>query len=262
MLVTVAVLISGPPIERDCWLKVLLLSRTSFLVSFGDQREMADSPSPCEEEDVNPSLWPEEGRLATALEADVVIRDAFREGPHASKWPGVLATGTQSVKAMALNARALEIIAEEWCPNSPYAKTVPIGFMRREAFKCSTVQPIELLNKSWILKGGSCFNIIVSTPTCTTSVFFISCTVPASQKLKQGPNQPKGLPNPCKVGILRAKVGKPKDGTMLHVDASGWKKLFSHGVRRFLSRAATRVPSQNWFILSIHFGNWISFCDY
>ena len=39
--------------------------------------------------------------------------------------------------------------------------------------------------------------------------------------------------------MLRQRVGLPADATMAEVDASGLKRLFSHGIRRMKSRSET-----------------------
>lgn len=91
-------------------------------------------------EDVAPSLWPPEGELAAAWEAELAVRDGFRKRDHFTDWP-VGATGVQSVKAMSLNPRALEVLAEQWCPQIPYAKSVPIDYMRQEAWYANRIKP-------------------------------------------------------------------------------------------------------------------------
>lgn len=94
-------------------------------------------------EDVAPGLWPPEGQLARAWEAELSIRDGLRKREHFTDWP-VGATGVQSVKAMGLNPRALEVLATQWCPIVPYAKSVPIAFMRQEAWYAN-----HLTLKAW-----------------------------------------------------------------------------------------------------------------
>ena len=42
------------------------------------------------------------------------------------------------------------------------------------------------------------------------------------------------------VGIFRDSMGLERNAATTHFDAAGLKRLFSHGVRRFLSRARPR----------------------
>lgn len=43
------------------------------------------------------------------------------------------------------------------------------------------------------------------------------------------------------VAIFMQRVGKQESDVDCHMDASGLKKLFSHGLRRWLSGASTRA---------------------
>ncbi|CAK8993079.1 unnamed protein product, partial [Durusdinium trenchii] len=42
------------------------------------------------------------------------------------------------------------------------------------------------------------------------------------------------------VALFRELCGKPADAVHTHMDAQGIKKLFSHGIRRFLARTSSR----------------------
>ena len=62
-----------------------------------------------------------------------------RNFPHLTRWlslPGgvknQLAIGVPSVKAMGMNAKALEVMAEWYVPYQTFPKTIPIDVMRRE----------------------------------------------------------------------------------------------------------------------------------
>ena len=76
--------------------------------------------------------WPEAGTLSKLFEADAVLRRRAREKGHISRWPNLACTGVPSCKAMALNTRALEIIAEWFCPSQQLSTYIPIELMRRE----------------------------------------------------------------------------------------------------------------------------------
>ncbi|CAE7223344.1 HERC1, partial [Symbiodinium sp. CCMP2592] len=75
---------------------------------------------------------PEAESLAKLLEADVTVRRRFRELGHMTRWPSIHTVGVASCKAMACNARILEILAEWWCPTQEAPAIVPIEIMRRE----------------------------------------------------------------------------------------------------------------------------------
>ena len=45
------------------------------------------------------------------------------------------------------------------------------------------------------------------------------------------------------VALFRELCGKPADAVHTHMDAQGIKKLFSHGIRRFLARTSSRDAS-------------------
>ena len=109
------------------------------------------------DQEVNPGLGPDEGVVAIALEADRSIRESFRLHDRCTNWPDEKTVGIQSVKAMRLNARALEILAEHWCQKTPYAKTIPIDFMRREASKFASKSSEVLLGTEKLLldTGGA-----------------------------------------------------------------------------------------------------------
>ena len=55
---------------------------------------------------------------------------------------------------------------------------------------------------------------------------------------------------PSQVSQLRTLLGKEQDAVVTHLDASGLKRLFSHGIKRFQARTTSRVT---WTALSLDF---------
>ena len=53
------------------------------------------------------------------------------------------------------------------------------------------------------------------------------------------------------VALFRELCGKPADAVHTHMDAQGIKKLFSHGIRRFLARTSSR-DAQPYFVVSFY----------
>lgn len=92
-----------------------------------------------------PALWHDErlaeGTLAGLWEADASLRQNMHDPdfPHLTRWirskkgKGPRAIGVPSVPAMALNVRALEIMASWYCPVATIPKAIPIDILRREA---------------------------------------------------------------------------------------------------------------------------------
>ena len=86
----------------------------------------------------DPSLAP--GVLAHLFEQEPSLRARMQDKkfPHLTRWltlPGdknQLAIGVPSVKAMGMNAKALELMAQWYVPHQSFPKTIPIDVMRRE----------------------------------------------------------------------------------------------------------------------------------
>ena len=54
---------------------------------------------------------------------------------------------------------------------------------------------------------------------------------------------------PCQVKAFRAEVGLDEDAGSIHLDASGLKKLFSHGIRRFCNSDGRVTARVSWIEL-------------
>ena len=78
-------------------------------------------------------MWPQPQSLAHVLEAEASVRRRAREKGFITRWPSTETVGIASCKAMACNARLLEIVAEWFCPTQHVPTYVPIELLRREA---------------------------------------------------------------------------------------------------------------------------------
>lgn len=70
--------------------------------------------------------------LAPLLEERKVVRNRLLKDSQMTKWLNEKAMGVKSVKAMGLNAEALEVIADWWCPHFAAATAIRIGVVRNE----------------------------------------------------------------------------------------------------------------------------------
>ena len=77
---------------------------------------------------------PEPGILSRMLEEHADLRQRILEKPDQilTRWPTRASVGVASVKAMALNFKALEVVAKWWTSAIDQPKTVPIDLMRDE----------------------------------------------------------------------------------------------------------------------------------
>ena len=75
----------------------------------------------------------EAGELASQLERQRVLRERLREKGHFTRWPSLACTGIPSVKAMGMNSRLLETLADWWCPMHRGPTCLSIDLCRREA---------------------------------------------------------------------------------------------------------------------------------
>lgn len=112
---------------------------------------MAEQPGP----DSN-AAPPAPGKLAEAFEEKKCLRRRAKdeEHPHMTRWINRQATNVPSVKAMALNYTALELLAEWWCSTISYPKAVPIDLIRREVGGCSMLYGLSLGHLFLILDFG------------------------------------------------------------------------------------------------------------
>lgn len=80
-----------------------------------------------------PNQMPEKGLLAKRLESLECVRDRMLVGNgHVTTWPDEQTMGVKSVRAMALNAEILEVVALYWCPQWDHVKPLTIGLARQE----------------------------------------------------------------------------------------------------------------------------------
>ena len=106
-----------------------------------DQKEAEVVEKEEENVDADGFLVPEEGSLARILEADTFVRRRLLVGTdedaakrHITQWPNANSVGVKSMKALALNAHVLELLAKWWTSHyvhHPVAMTIDV--MRREA---------------------------------------------------------------------------------------------------------------------------------
>lgn len=88
-------------------------------------QEDAGEPSGCP---------PEEGQLAKVLEEMQEVRNRILCSPgYFTQWLNPKAINVKSAKAMGLNAKLLEKVAEWWCPHFGYADILTIDVARNEA---------------------------------------------------------------------------------------------------------------------------------
>ena len=75
-----------------------------------------------------------EPALCDLWEQEISIRALAREGACLTRWSNPRVTGVPSTGAMALNIRALEILAEWWASKNPDPQSVPIDPIRAQAW--------------------------------------------------------------------------------------------------------------------------------
>jgi hypothetical protein len=77
---------------------------------------------------------PPEGELAKVLENMSDVRTRILVAPgYFTQWLNDKAINVKSAKALGLNARVLEAVAEWWCPNFEYVKILTIDAARAKA---------------------------------------------------------------------------------------------------------------------------------
>lgn len=81
-----------------------------------------------------PAVLPEPGVLAKAWEAEPILRQNVLDEkfPYMTRWVNEKAVGIPSVRAMALNFWALEVLARVWVPLQDSPKCVPVEYLRKE----------------------------------------------------------------------------------------------------------------------------------
>lgn len=89
------------------------------------------------------SIGSSAGPLAPLLENRKVIRNRLLKDSQMTAWLNPRAVGVKSVKAMALNSEALEVVASWWCPNFPVATALRIGYVRPEAHVHPTTEGLS-----------------------------------------------------------------------------------------------------------------------
>ena len=105
-------------------------------------KPMAEPEPPCPEA-TPASVWDDErlepGSLAHLWEKELPLRMRMHDAefPYLTRWvrnkqSGAFAIGVASVKAMALNTKVLEVVANWYCPVQKYPKALPIDILRRE----------------------------------------------------------------------------------------------------------------------------------
>ena len=84
---------------------------------------------------------PPEGELAKRLENMGEVRSRILISPgYLTQWLNSKAINVKSAKALGLNARVLEVVAEWWCPNFEYIKILTIDVARTEASSGTYIQ--------------------------------------------------------------------------------------------------------------------------
>ena len=163
---------------------------------------------------------PTRHELGLAWEDNKLLRRRMkdRKEPYMTRWVSQSAINVPSVKAMVLNSKALEALARWWCPCISFPKAVSIDLLREEVarlfFKISSQISLShsLVWQGRFLRVG----------------FLNRCGSLASFRFF---SEVKKAREECGVEV--------EDQGSIHVDASGLKKLFSHGIRRFCSPAVS-----------------------
>ena len=89
-----------------------------------------------------------ETRLAALLEADMSVRERFRDSGYCTRWPSPQSIGVASVKAMGLNHRILELTALWWCPRCEGPQFIPISTVRKEVIRLTCCNIFDVLGIS------------------------------------------------------------------------------------------------------------------
>ena len=203
-----------------------------------------------------------EVQLAVAWESEGMLRTRARETGSLTTWPSVQATGVPSMKACSLNARLLELTCKWWTQFCESPASIPIGLLRAEAWfpykRDGSTLGENIINciHSFVVKGWNVFwvNNSVCNPNLwptqsnqcfkRTNVFTIvlwfvlfthiilnqqfSCLNLASHQVRK----------------FRELAVMDPDQAATNMDGWGVKRLFSHLVRRWLSKSAQ--PRESW----------------
>ena len=100
-------------------------------------------------------VLPERGQLAKRWEADPIIRQHMRTHQKLLAWPSQVTIGVASQAALVLNRFVIFHLLEEWTAVCPKPKSVPIHWVKDEAFSFEIVQ--HLLSSLGLRLLEACF---------------------------------------------------------------------------------------------------------
>ena len=90
--------------------------------------------------------WPEPEALAKAWEADLEVRHIFRQNrANLLAWPSPKLVGVASMKALAMNIAVIKVSLVTWGSVTEAAKTMPIDWLKQEAYLLNSALNIRKL---------------------------------------------------------------------------------------------------------------------
>ena len=92
-------------------------------------------------------VLPPEGQLASAWEANAMIRQIMRDEGKLLSWPSKACTGVASQLALVQNRVAIKVVLEAWAAVCTEPKSLPIDWVRDEVTGIEKLREVRLLYK-------------------------------------------------------------------------------------------------------------------